>query len=105
MQQPPHGYGPPPSHGYGYPPPPQHGYPQQWPQQPQQMQGPPGAPRCMHCGFQGIWTSTSKVSGGGWVMFVVLLICCFPLCFIPLVAMRETGRKCGQCGIIMGGYS
>lgn len=101
------GWGPQHGQGYGYPPAPQQGYPQQqghW-HGPQQMQGPPGAPRCIHCGFQGLWTSTSKVSGGGWVLFVVLLICCFPLCWIPLIAMRETGRKCGQCGIIMGGYS
>ncbi len=36
-----------------------------------------------------------KVSTAGWVCFVVLLICCFILCWIGLL-MKEDERHCGR---------
>ena len=101
MQQPPHGYGPP-SQGYGYPPPPSQGYPAQWPGQPQMQQH---GPRCQSCGYVGAPMHASKISTGGWIMFVVLLIFCFPLCFIPLLTMKDRAPKCARCHILMGGFA
>jgi hypothetical protein len=43
----------------------------------------------------------SKISAAGWVIFVVLLICCFPACFIGLF-IKEDYRVCSQCGIRLG---
>lgn len=40
----------------------------------------------------------SKVSTGGWVLFVVLLLFCFPLCLIGLL-VKEDYRICSSCGI------
>jgi hypothetical protein len=42
-----------------------------------------------------------KISTAGWVIFAVLLIGCFPLCFIGLL-IKEDYRICSQCGIKLG---
>jgi ssDNA-binding Zn-finger/Zn-ribbon topoisomerase 1 len=39
-----------------------------------------------------------KISTGGWMTFVALLIFCFPLCFIGLF-IKEEYRVCRSCGI------
>lgn len=44
----------------------------------------------------------SRVTTGGWVLFVVLLLGCFPLCWIPFIAMREKGSRCPQCSSLVG---
>lgn len=43
----------------------------------------------------------SKISTAGWVIFVVLLIGCFPLCIIGLF-IKEDYRVCSSCGIKLG---
>lgn len=65
---------------------------------------PIGVPRCMTCGYAGQMNHIEKISGGGWVMFVVLLLFCFPVCWIPLIAMKDRGLSCPQCGGLVGGY-
>jgi hypothetical protein len=39
-----------------------------------------------------------KISTGGWVTFVALLIFCFPLCIIGLF-IKDEYRVCRSCGI------
>jgi hypothetical protein len=57
--------------------------------------------RCPFCGTSEPPNVDSKVSTGGWVLFVVLLISCFPLCFIGLF-VREDYRVCSSCGVKLG---
>lgn len=110
MQPPPGGWPPPPN---GYPPPP--GYPPQ-----QQGYGPPpsqgwGAPQgyvmvpvqaapmfqCPMCRAADPPCERDKVSVAGWVIFAVLLLCCFPLCFIGLT-QKEKWRVCSRCNHYLG---
>lgn len=57
--------------------------------------------RCIHCrSTEGAMIRT-KVSVGGWIIFVLLLFVCFPFCFIGLL-MTETYRTCRGCGINVG---
>ena len=41
-----------------------------------------------------------KVSAAGWILFAVLLVFCFPLCWIPFIldACKEEFRTCVACG-------
>lgn len=112
MQQPPPppgGYRPPNPSGYGYPPADAYGQPTygQPPMQPQYMVvAPPSAPAgvftCPFCRYQGPPLARSKVSTGGWIMFVVLLLFCFPLFWIGLL-MKDHYRVCSGCGTTVGG--
>jgi uncharacterized membrane protein len=45
-----------------------------------------------------------KLSTGGWVLFAVLLILCFPICWLPFVidACKEEERKCPACFMKLG---
>ncbi len=52
---------------------------------------------CEHCGSTARPYITSQISEGGWVMFAVLLIFFFPLCWLGLL-MTETRVKCFDCG-------
>jgi len=87
---PPQGYGPPPGYGapQGYPP----GYGQGYP-----MQGPPPW-TCRACGMQGAPIITTKISTGGWVVFVLLLLFCFPLFWVGLL-MKDKIALCPRCGV------
>lgn len=51
---------------------------------------------CRVCGYQGQAMMTDKISTGGWVVFVILLVCCFVLCWIGLL-MRTKYAVCPQC--------
>lgn len=42
-----------------------------------------------------------KVSTAGWVLFVVLLVFCFPICFIGLL-QKEKYRVCAYCNHKLG---
>lgn len=95
--QPPGGYGPPP----GYPA--QQGYGPQI--QPTMGMTPHRFPMCNSCGHQGIMQYASKVSTGGWIVFVILLIGCFPLCFIPLLVAKSRAQQCPRCLNIHGQWS
>lgn len=57
--------------------------------------------RCPFCKTSRAPIVKSQVSTGGWVMLIVLLICCFPLFFIGLF-MTEEFRVCSGCGIKIG---
>jgi hypothetical protein len=59
------------------------------------MGGPPF--RCGRCGYQGHARTETHVSGGGWIVFVLMLFFCLLLSWIPLVAMRETSAVCPSC--------
>lgn len=58
---------------------------------------PPGF-RCPFCHTAAMPLVKKKMSTTGWVVFVVLLICCFPLCLLGLL-IKEDYRQCSQCGI------
>lgn len=52
---------------------------------------------CHYCGSTALPYQTSVISSGGWVVFVLLLIFFFPLCWIGLL-MTESQFKCADCG-------
>lgn len=95
MQQPPGGWGPP-----GYPPQHQaHNYPPAHFYGAAPLQAP--AWTCPFCRYQGQPTQHHKISTGGWVVFAVLLVFCFPICWIGL-GIRETTIECTGCGTPVG---
>jgi len=53
--------------------------------------------RCPSCGSPEPAVRQSQVSTTGWVVFAVLLVLCFPLCFLGLL-IREEYLQCGTCG-------
>ena len=58
---------------------------------------------CPYCGSDAPPRDETQISSGGWVLFVVLLVfLCWPVCWIPLITMKETVRKCGDCGTKLG---
>jgi LITAF-like zinc ribbon domain len=44
-----------------------------------------------------------RISAGGWIVFVALLLFCFPFCFIGLL-IKESYRVCAGCGLNLGSY-
>lgn len=60
--------------------------------------------KCPYCGNEGIPRVTTVVSTMGWVVFVILLLGCFPLCWLPFVikGLKEEQRRCSACGIKLG---
>ena len=58
--------------------------------------------RCPFCKSRWPPRRKSKVSNGGWVMFCVLLILCFPIFWIPLLLMKEDDTFCSNCGVKIG---
>jgi predicted Zn finger-like uncharacterized protein len=57
--------------------------------------------RCPFCQANDPPEVKSRISTAGWVIFVILLIACFPLCIIGLF-IREDYRVCSSCGIKLG---
>jgi len=57
---------------------------------------PIGVWRCNMCGYMGQPRYTSKVSTGGWVVFVLLLIFTCIFCWIGLL-IKDTRQQCPQC--------
>jgi predicted RNA-binding Zn-ribbon protein involved in translation (DUF1610 family) len=57
--------------------------------------------RCPFCQSSDLPEVKRRVSTAGWVIFVVLLIACFPLCIIGLF-LKEDYRVCSGCGIKLG---
>jgi LITAF-like zinc ribbon domain len=60
---------------------------------------------CPFCEFQGPPIVTKKISSGGLILFAVLLLVCFPLCWLPFVldGCKEQIRTCAGCGTKLGG--
>lgn len=57
--------------------------------------------RCPYCDTPAPPEIRTKVSGGGWVVFVVLLLVFFPLCWVGLL-MKDEYRTCYDCGVKLG---
>lgn len=55
---------------------------------------------CPQCGHNGPPEFTRSISTAGWIVFVVLLLCCIILCWLPFVldAFKENKRSCKACG-------
>jgi DNA-directed RNA polymerase subunit RPC12/RpoP len=58
--------------------------------------------RCPYCNSREIPRKADEISTGGWVVFAVLLLFCIPLCWIPLITMKEQKRYCYDCGMKLG---
>jgi len=60
--------------------------------------------RCPFCNHEGPPTITKGISGGGWVLFIILLLFCIPLCWLPFVmdGCKDETRKCSSCGSKIG---
>lgn len=56
---------------------------------------------CPYCGYVGRDRVKSRVSTGGWVTLVVLLLVFFPICWIGLL-IRKSYSVCDRCGITLG---
>jgi DNA-directed RNA polymerase subunit RPC12/RpoP len=56
---------------------------------------------CPYCGHQGPRLIQKQLSQGGWILFVVLLLLCFPLCWLPFVidGCKDKTAKCAACGL------
>ncbi len=60
--------------------------------------------KCPYCDHEGIPIIKNMVSGTGWVVFVLLLLLCLPLCWLPFVldGCKEEVKKCQACGSKLG---
>jgi hypothetical protein len=61
----------------------------------------PALPACPHCGSAREPTVRSEISQNGWILFVVLLFLCTPLCFLGLL-MKDEQRVCAGCQARLG---
>jgi hypothetical protein len=57
--------------------------------------------RCPFCRSNAPPKVKSRISTAGWVIFVILLIACFPLCIIGLF-ITEHYHVCSSCGVKLG---
>ena len=59
---------------------------------------------CPYCHYDGMHHISKKVSLTGWVLFLLLLLFCFPLFWLPFVlsGCKDETRKCGSCGARLG---
>jgi hypothetical protein len=57
--------------------------------------------RCPHCGTSAPPQITRSISTGGWVVFVVMLLLCFPLFWIGFL-IKEENRVCSMCMTKLG---
>jgi LITAF-like zinc ribbon domain len=67
---------------------------------PPPYQPPQAGYRCPRCGTTYLPIIETKVSQDGWVVFVILLFFCLPLCWIGLLMKQET-RICPMCRAIL----
>jgi DNA-directed RNA polymerase subunit RPC12/RpoP len=58
--------------------------------------------RCPYCQSKEPPRYTSEITMAGWILFAVLLIFFFPVCFIPLLCMKERKCICYDCGMKIG---
>lgn len=58
--------------------------------------------RCPYCDSDRLPYTRKSISTGGWVVFAVMLLFCFPLFWIGLL-MTEGHRECSDCGMRIGG--
>lgn len=53
---------------------------------------------CPYCSTTTPPVEKSNISQGGWILFVVFLVVCFPVCFLGLL-IREKHKYCASCGM------
>jgi DNA-directed RNA polymerase subunit RPC12/RpoP len=53
---------------------------------------------CPYCGTDEPPLTREEVGQTGWILFAVLLLFFFPLCWLPFVCMKERHRVCSECG-------
>lgn len=53
---------------------------------------------CPFCHRPGQLVFVSKVSTAGWITFILLLLFCFPLCFLGLL-MKDSRSLCPNCHV------
>lgn len=53
---------------------------------------------CPFCHSRAGYRNTSKVSGGGWVVTILLLLLCFPLFWLGLL-ITENHQYCKNCQV------
>ncbi|MBN1590329.1 MAG: LITAF-like zinc ribbon domain-containing protein [Pirellulales bacterium] len=60
--------------------------------------------KCPFCSHEGPPEIKREMSMGGWVLFIVLLLFCIPLCWLPFVidGCKEDKRICSGCGAKLG---
>ena len=60
--------------------------------------------KCSLCGHEGMPIIKKTLSSGGWVFFIVLLLFCLPLCWLPFVLdeCKDKIQKCAGCGSKLG---
>ena len=60
--------------------------------------------KCPYCGTEKPPIIGKRVSGAGWVLFVVLLLFCICLCWLPFVidGCYDVTRTCPGCGVKLG---
>lgn len=56
--------------------------------------------RCPFCEADQLPLTRKRISGGGWLAFGLLLITgvCLPICWLPLLLMKENYTVCRVCG-------
>ncbi len=57
--------------------------------------------KCPYCQSHSPPVQKQKISTAGWILFVILLLACFPLCWIGLL-IKEDYRSCSFCGLGLG---
>lgn len=57
-----------------------------------------GQYKCPYCGTNQPPYTTTQISTGGWIVFAVMLLVCFPLFWIGLL-MKDNHQTCSQCRI------
>ena len=57
--------------------------------------------RCPFCGTSMPPRTKSSMSTGGIIMFIFLLIICFPICFLAFF-MQDKTKACSECGVTLG---
>jgi DNA-directed RNA polymerase subunit RPC12/RpoP len=57
----------------------------------------PREAECEFCGSNARPYVTTSISEAGWILFAILLVFFFPLCWLGLL-MTETRLKCRDCG-------
>ena len=62
--------------------------------------------KCPYCGYEGYPIIDERITTEGWILFVVLLIFCVFLCWIPFVStsFKEQVVKCPNCGFRLGAH-
>ena len=61
--------------------------------------------RCPYCSAEAPPViSKGGLNSNGWVIFILALLFCLPLCFLPFLldSCKEDVRKCSSCGAKVG---